>query len=175
MDDYGTFLLAGFVIGEDEKVLAQTLSTHGRAIGIRIDEQTALRLVQNRETALRNTGRLEFGAGILPDLVTAFADSPFLGRLEDDLCALNEAFYQIKNETRERLSDEELLAWMEGSFNGWCKGSIELLLGRGLEQLLEGLDSGKGAEVTDPRRGNEVTTYGTDKSEWWSGSDESLD
>lgn len=176
MDGSEMFLLGKFTGQQDEEGMVRLLLARSQKIGIDMDSHTALRLVQNRETALRDAGRLEFGPGILPDLVKAFADSPFIRVLEDDLCALNEAFYQLKNETRERMSDEELLCWMEGSYNGWCKGSLELLLGRGLEQLLEALDSGRGAEVTDPRfDGKEVTAYDAEELGWWAGADENLD
>ena len=135
MGDLEMLLPVEIAGGEDVASLVQVLLDSGKTLGIDISPDMALRLIQNRQTALRTTGRLEFGPGILPELVKAFADSPFIECLERDLCALNEAFYQLKNETREALSDEELLDWMEKSFNGWCKGSLDLLMGRGLEHI----------------------------------------
>ena len=51
------------------------------------------------------------------------------------LNALLELFYIFKNETNDKLSDDELLSFMKKSFDGDCFGSLELLAGRDFSEL----------------------------------------
>ena len=69
------------------------------------------RLAASRFSALKKTGRIEFGEGILPKLIQRFLDSPYLiqNTYEETLTQLQELFYELKNETKEHLSDDELL------------------------------------------------------------------
>lgn len=115
---------------------------------VRLNEQTARfgltlapadakALVETRGEALRTSGRVEFGGGIIDKLIDVFCDSPFLHQRNytENLHALLELFYYFKNESLEKLSDDELLAAMKASFDGECRGSVELLQGRDMEWL----------------------------------------
>ena len=91
------------------------------------------RLVQ----ALRASGRIEFGGGILPKLIRAICDSPFIEQenYAGVLAELQEIFYYFKNETRDRLTDDELIELMVKGFNGRAQGSAEYLAGLTAEAL----------------------------------------
>lgn len=86
---------------------------------------------------LRAAGRIEFGGGILPKLIRAICDSPFIEQenYADVLAELQEIFYHFKNETRDRLTDDELIELMVGVFNGRAQGSAEYLAGLTAEAL----------------------------------------
>lgn len=91
-----------------------------------LTQQEAEQIAAARLESLRNTGRVEFGEGIISKLILAFRDSPYLHQSEytQTLCSLQEIFYQLKNDTNERFSDDELLERMRRCFDTFC-GSVE--------------------------------------------------
>lgn len=107
-------------------------------------EQAALAAAQTK--ALRDSGRVEFGAGILPELASAFANSPYL--TQENCAALLEelqaAFYYFRGECDGLISDKKLVEFMRREFNGAAGGDIGYLCGTSLERLcarLKGKDS----------------------------------
>ena len=74
-------------------------------------------------------------------LITAFCDSPYMNKqnYSETLERLLEIFYYYKNETDERLSDNELIDYMKTFFNGSCEGSLELLESREMDSLARAL------------------------------------
>lgn len=86
-------------------------------------------LAERRVEALRATDRVEFGEGILKKLILAFRDSPYLSQqtYEETLTELQDLFYQLKNETRDHLSDDELIEKMKTAFDGRAQGALELI------------------------------------------------
>ena len=97
--------------------------------GLVLSPEQALALEQSRAAALEETGRLEMGQGILPELIYAFYDSPFLSpeTYSETLNALTALFYRGKTAAREAVSDEALLKFLRREFDGACRGSLELL------------------------------------------------
>ena len=106
--------------------------------GLTLRENEIAELVESRAEALRAAGRIEFGGGRLPKLIRAICDSPFI--MQEDYAAvlseLQEAFYRFKNETMDRLTDDELIALMVKAFNGRAQGSAEYLAEMSLEALV---------------------------------------
>ena len=98
----------------EEKAL-QRAETAAERFGLRLSPEAYERLGEER---LRETRRLELGEGILPALILAFCDSPYLcqDRWEESLGELQSLFYQFKNETRDALPDAELLTAMARVF-----------------------------------------------------------
>lgn len=105
--------------------------------GLTLTESDITELVQLRGQALRKTGRIEFGGGILPKLIRAFCSSPYVDRYNYAavLGDLQDAFYYFKNESEDRFSDDELIEFMAQVFNGRAEGSAELLTSISLEEL----------------------------------------
>jgi len=104
--------------------------------GLTLAQEQMRALVQRRTEALRNTGRVEFGEGILRSLIYTFCDSPDL-RPEDyevTLAELQDLFYWFKNETQDRLSDDELLHAMRVVFDR-AHGALERLVDASPEML----------------------------------------
>ena len=99
--------------------------------GLVLSEPQMLALAQQRQEVLLETGRVEFGEGVLTKLVTAFCGSPYLcqANYEETLAELQELFYYFKNEGRDRLSDDELIAGMKRIFDGPAQGATEYLSG----------------------------------------------
>ena len=108
-----------------------------RLHGLTLTEEEITELVALRGEALRNTGRVEFSGGILPKLIRAFCDSPYIDRQNyaATLGELQDAFYYFKNESEDRFSDDELITFMAKVFNGQAHGSAEVLATISLEEL----------------------------------------
>lgn len=105
--------------------------------GLTLTESDITELVELRGQALRSTGRVEFGGGILPKLIRAFCQSPYIDAYSyaSTLGELQDAFYYFKNESEDRFSDDELIEFMENVFNGQAHGSPEVLTTISLEEL----------------------------------------
>lgn len=97
-------------------------------------------LGEARVKALENTGRVEFGGGILKKLILAFCDSPYITQnsYAGILAQLQEIFYYFKNESLERLTDEELLE-LCGDFSTVRPMVAGDAAGSSLEELCRGL------------------------------------
>lgn len=97
--------------------------------GLSLSPDQAAALLQNERRALRQTGRLPLGPGVLPALIKHFYASPFLNQADYPaaLAELTEIFYALKAETEDALGDEALLSLMERAFNGPCQGAAALL------------------------------------------------
>ena len=105
--------------------------------GLSLSEADVRELAEARERALADTGRVEFEGGILPKLMRAFCDSPYVRNESwaETLAGLQEAFYYFKGDAEERFSDDELIDFMSRVFNGRAQGSAEYLSGTSLEAL----------------------------------------
>ncbi len=127
-----------------ERMLAcnEQLQCHGLFLN---GEQCAA-LTQHRLEALQASGRMEFGQSVLPKLIEAFCDSPYLDQsnLEQTLAELIDMFYYFKGESMERLSDDDLIDHMKRAFDKVCQGSLEALAGRSLEELCKQAREGGG-------------------------------
>ena len=73
--------------------------------GLVLSETEITDLVNSRAEALRASGRIEFGGGILPKLIKAFCDSPYIEQenYADTPAELQETFYYFKTESMDRL------------------------------------------------------------------------
>ena len=120
----------------------------GRQYGLFLNEAQLSALVAAEAVTLRSQGRLEFGEGILPRLIYAFCDSPFITRTEyfDTLEALQEQFYAFKNELNDALSDDELLEAMHKVFHGRAQGSLNYMENVATVHLIRALNG----EPDDP-------------------------
>ncbi len=105
--------------------------------GLTLTEADITELVELRGQALKSTGRVEFGGGILPKLIRAFCKSPYVDpyNYASTLGYLQDAFYYFKNESEDRFSDDDLIEFMEKVFNGQTHGSTDVLTTISLEQL----------------------------------------
>jgi hypothetical protein len=114
--------------------------------GLALTRQQAAQLVETRKVSLGANGRMEFGGGVIGNIINEFCGSPYIsmGNYEQTLHSLIEMFYYYKNETLDLISDGDLIKFMKESFDGACQGSLELLSGRELEKLAHDLRYGVG-------------------------------
>lgn len=107
--------------------------------GLVLSETVMQHLTQQRMEVLKETGRVEFSEGILAKLVERFCDSPYLRQeeYEETLLALQELFYNYKNECQDLLSDDELLDALCLIYNEVSYGSVEFLSDIPLEEMYQ--------------------------------------
>ena len=106
--------------------------------GLSLSEEQMELVIQNRFETLKQTGRIEFGAGVVEKLVYEFCDSPYIEQEEyaDVLIELQELFYLLKKETLEQLTDDELIGAMGLVFDA-SGGSMEHLRGINRDTLYQ--------------------------------------
>lgn len=75
-----------------------------------------------------DTGRIDFGGGVLKKLADAFCGSPYIQPADwaGTLAELTTIFYVLKNETRDLVGDDALIAAMAARFQT-VGGSLEAL------------------------------------------------
>ncbi len=114
---------------EKRRDMLERYNDRSARYGLVLSEAGLARLLEERSAALRQTGRLEVGEGILPVLIDAFRGSPYLisGNYEETLSQLQELFYELKNECRDLVSDQELVDAMALIFNEAAQGSVDFL------------------------------------------------
>jgi len=112
--------------------------------GLILTEKDAIDLVETRNGALQANGRIEIGSGTIGQIIVSFCSSSFIWQENyvQTLHDLVEAFYYLKNETLDLLPDDDLIKLMRDYFENRCKGSLELLFNRDLEQLARNLRYG---------------------------------
>lgn len=122
--------------------------------GITITADGAAAIIQNRDKALFNTGRIEFGTSVTEKIVNVFCSSPYVNNdnFAETVSDLTEIFFYYKSEMLEKLSDDELISLMKDEFDGRCEGSTELLASKALynySQRLKGFDDDETTEGSE--------------------------
>ena len=112
--------------------------------GLILTPAQSLELVETRNNALSENGRIEFGGGVIDKIIIEFCDSPYISMYNytQTIHELLEIFYYYKNETLDLVSDDDLIKYMKTSFDGICQGALDLLSGRELDRLARNLRCG---------------------------------
>lgn len=139
------------VTAAQARELLAACNTETAAYGMVLSEAEIAAVVEARRDALVSAGRIDFSGEIPAKLARAFASSPYLDRASyaETLCALVELFYDTRNETDGRLSDDRLIAKMRELFDELAEGSLDRLtdLLWSLSQRLGGLDAAPDARA----------------------------
>lgn len=119
--------------------------------GLKLSQWDAVELVETRNLALKDNGRIEFGGGVIEKIIREFCNSPYLSmhNYAESLHDLTDMFYYYKNETLDLMSDDELIKFMKQRFDGICQGSLELLSGRELANMARNLRFGYSPEYSE--------------------------
>lgn len=104
--------------------------------GLTLTQEQMAALADSQVRALRDTGRVELGSGILPRLIEAFCDSPNLHQADyaGTLETLQTVFYRLKNEAGDLTPDEDILKVLRRAFDR-AGGSADYLEGSTLAEL----------------------------------------
>ncbi len=131
---------------QKQNQLAKVLETNRvtERFGLVLSGQEAEMIVEERANALRTQRRVEFGAGIIPEIIYEFCDSDFIDQSNyaATLIRLQEIFYLYKNEMEDEISDEELLHFMKEQFEEICFGDLDYLEGTCLNIFTQAVRAG---------------------------------
>lgn len=117
--------------------------------GLRLNRAQIARIVDKRFQALKDTGRVEFGRGVVRGLIEAFCDSPYMHRedYEETVAELIDSFYYFRGESDALIPDEDLIECMRRHFDEVCQGSLEMLNGTTLSELIQGTRYGRPMDI----------------------------
>lgn len=141
---------------KEKQELADLVSFNQKTESFRLSlsQKEARELAACRNESLRKWRRVEFGKSILTSLIWTFCDSPYLNQdnYAETLQQLQDIFYEFKNETSDRMTDQELLNFMREQFDGVCFGDASYLEETCLSRLAAGIRAGyTGFHGTDGR------------------------
>jgi len=103
--------------------------------GLVLIAEEAKGLIEARNRAIQSHGRVEMGIEVIKKIIVAFCTSIYMDP-EDYASTLNElieVFYFMKNETEDRIGDDDLICIMQHFFDNSSRGSVELLKSRDME------------------------------------------
>lgn len=129
---------------KEELAVLESLNEDTAQYGLALTKEEARELMVCRDESLTRYRRVEFGKGILDKLIYAFCDSQYIQQDHylETLEELQDVFYAFKHESGEKLTDDELLAFMKEQFDSVCYGSTEYLRDTCLERYAAALRGG---------------------------------
>ena len=133
--------------------------------GLVLSSADASDLIDTRAKALRENGRIETGLGALSMIIKVFSVSEYINQQNyaQTMHELLELFYYLKTESRDRISDRELIELLFDKFENECHGSLDLMTAD--EITLPGLDGiGKKSQRRDTTEDDE--TNDQNSSSW---------
>lgn len=128
----------------DELAMLDAYNQKTEMFGLALTKEEAKALIVSRDESLKKYGRVEFGKGILDKLVYSFCDSQYISR-ENYLAVLTrlqDIFYHFKNESQDKLTDDELLTFMRQQYESVCYGDLDYLENTCLERFLKAVRGG---------------------------------
>ena len=126
------------------------INEESKKYGLILTAEEVKEIMEVRNRVLKSCGRVELGIEVTKKFIQKFSTSSFINQ-EEYMFALNElheVFYYMKNETEDRIGDDELIDIIKNFFDNFCRGSLELLKGRELETFARNF-----------RRENQITDY----------------
>lgn len=108
------------------------LNEKTKAYGLTLTEEDAKHVIEARSQTLKCYERIELGINVTKRIVELFSSSPYVSNENyvSIIMRIQEIFYYFKNETNEKISDEDLINIISKYFNIECEGSIQLLKGK---------------------------------------------
>ena len=97
--------------------------------GLVLSQEDVHAIITEKRVTLREERRLELGESIVPKIIDAFCDSPFISQNNylQTLISLQHIFFEYKNEMDDEITDDELLNFMKEQFDGVCYGDTDYL------------------------------------------------
>lgn len=105
------------------------LNEKTKRFGLTLVPDDIKQLMAARNQVLRHYGRLELGIEVTKEIIEVFSESPYINQenYTSTLHELHEIFYDLKNETEDKIGDFKLIGIMKDCFDHECGGSLELL------------------------------------------------
>ncbi len=126
--------------------LTQVLKTNHTTeqYGLTLSREDAALILEEKNHALKQQQRVEFGSGITEKIIFTFCDSGFIDQnnYSDTIIRLQEIFFLYKNEMNDEISDDELLHFMKEQFESVCFGDPDYLEGTCLNLFAQAIRAG---------------------------------
>ncbi len=128
--------------------IIQDCNKYTEKYGLKLTDKQIANIIEKKKEVLKQTGRVEFGKSIIDQIIQKFCDSPYLNQenYEETIQDLIEIFYEYKNETKDLITDEELIEIMKKGFDGKASGDTKYLEGTIMSKLKEDIINGKPVE-----------------------------
>lgn len=93
-----------------------------------LSQKEIMMLIENKNSTLKDIGRVEIGKSIIDDLVYDFYDSDYIDsdNYFDTINELVNIFYMYQDKFSDYLTDEEIIEYLRNNFDE-MGGSLELL------------------------------------------------
>lgn len=107
------------------------INKESQKYGLYLNTAEVEEIIETRNHVLPSYGRVELDMGVISKLIKSLCNSPYISQ-EDYVSTLNdlqEMFYYLKNETEDKIGDDELIDILMDLFNNSCRGAMELLQG----------------------------------------------
>lgn len=131
---------------QQQNQLSEVIETNQvtEKFGLVLTEDEAKWILNERKNVLREQKRVEFGESIVTKLIFEFCDSSYIDQRNyvETILRLQEIFYLYKNETKDKIPDEELLHLMKEQFENVCQGDLDYLEDTCLANYAEAVRAG---------------------------------
>lgn len=109
--------------------------------GLSLTKDEALSIIEKRNESLEDNGRIEFNNVLVKKLIIEFANSSYITKdnFAETIYDLIDIFYFYKNETYDKIPDDNLITIMRDSFDNECEGSLELLQCKTLDTISQAI------------------------------------
>ncbi|EDS73062.1 hypothetical protein ANASTE_00778 [Anaerofustis stercorihominis DSM 17244] len=136
MDNENIGLILG-KITRKELDLIEKSNVNINKFGLTITREEAKEIIISKNEMLKKYKRIEFSSGVTEKIIYIFSDSAYIDRNNyiDTIKDLVDIFYNFKNETEDKLTDDELLNFMREQFDDVCYGDLGYLRDTCLERF----------------------------------------
>lgn len=112
-----------------------------RQFGVSLSKEEIKEISLYEKDVLKENRRFSFEGGIIRKIIEQFCDSAYIyqDNYEQTLCELIRIFYVYKNESKDLLSDDELIDYMRKAFETTCQGDLDYLEGSVLDKYIKSL------------------------------------
>lgn len=124
------FNFTGLMISETYINEVLEVNEEIREFGLELTAKDVTQIINARNKVLYNYGRVELSYDVTKKIIKEFGSSFFVNN-ENYISIfneMNELFYYIKNETEDKIGDDNLIYIMKDLFDHSCGGSVELLM-----------------------------------------------
>lgn len=127
-----------------ETEIIQDCNKYTEKYGLKLTDKQIANIIEKKKEVLKQTGRVEFGKSTIDQIIQGFCDSPYLNQenYEEILQELIEIFYEYKNETKDLITDQELIKIMKKGFDGKASGDTQYLEGTIMSKIKEDIING---------------------------------
>lgn len=125
----------------DKRILKNilTLNEMTSKRNLYLQEKDILQIIETKNISLKELSRVEVKNNILERIIYEFYDSPYIDQTNylETIIDLARIFYLYQDELSYKLTDEEIIIYLQDELNNRCGGDLTLLETLSLSNLKE--------------------------------------